>query len=75
MNAEIELAARSTIGNRIAELREQKGMTQKELAEKSDILQNNISRIEAGRYNVTLDTLAKLAAALSATLELQPISK
>jgi DNA-binding XRE family transcriptional regulator len=62
---------RNEIGNRIAQLREKKGMTQKELAEKSGILQNNISRIEAGRYNVTLDTLAKLSAALGSKIELR----
>jgi transcriptional regulator with XRE-family HTH domain len=70
MNTEIELAARRAIGSRIAELRKQRGLTQQELAEASGILCNNISRVEAGRYNVTLDTLSKLAAALSVTLEL-----
>jgi DNA-binding XRE family transcriptional regulator len=64
-------AARNEIGNRIAQLREQQGMTQQELAEKSGILRNNISRIEAGRYNVTLDTLSKLSAALGCKVELK----
>jgi DNA-binding XRE family transcriptional regulator len=64
-------AMRNEIGNRIAYLREQQGMTQQELADKSGILRNNISRIEAGRYNVTLDTLSKLSAALGSKIELK----
>lgn len=55
---------RQKIGNRIRELREKKGMTLRELGERCDIAYNHISRIEAGKYNISLDTLAKLSAAL-----------
>ena len=60
---------RERIGARIAELRKEKGMTQKELAEATGLIQPNIARIENGRYSTSLDTLARIAEALGAKLD------
>jgi transcriptional regulator with XRE-family HTH domain len=63
-----------TTGQRLANLREQRGMTQEELAEKSGISRARISRLEnnevdAPRYR----TLEKLSAALDVQIQvLQP---
>jgi DNA-binding XRE family transcriptional regulator len=46
-------------------LREKKGMTQKQVAEKTDMPQSVIARIESGRYNVSAVTLYKLADAFN----------
>lgn len=44
--------------------REDKGLSQSELARLSGLKQANISRIESGRYNITIDTIARLSAVL-----------
>ncbi len=52
---------REDIGKRITQLREEKNMSQKELAELVGITQANISRIEQGKYSVGIDILSKIA--------------
>ena len=61
---------RIVIGKRIAELRKEQGMTQAELADKSGMLRPHIARVESGRYGITLDVLARIAAALGKTIDL-----
>ena len=46
-------------------------MTQKELAEKTGILQSNISRIESGACSPTIETLARIAAGLGKQLKVE----
>jgi DNA-binding XRE family transcriptional regulator len=46
-------------------------MTQKELAEKTGIRQSNISRIESGNTNPTMDTLARLAEGMGKKLHIE----
>ena len=48
----------------IAEARAETGMTQKELSERSGIIQAEISKMENGNANPSLKTLKKLAAGL-----------
>ena len=55
---------RLRIGQRIAELRKERGMTQTQLAERCGLQQAHIARIEAGKHSVGLDTLAQIADAL-----------
>lgn len=57
------------------ELRKNKRMTQAQLAEKTGIEKGQISRIENGKYNLTLATINKIAAALGAKVnfDLQPV--
>jgi transcriptional regulator with XRE-family HTH domain len=56
-------------------LRKKKNLTQEQLAEKTGIEKGQISRIENGKYNLTLATINKIAAALSAKVnfDLQPV--
>lgn len=60
---------RLRIGQRIAELRKEQGMTQTQLAERCGLQQAHIARIEAGRYSVGLDTLAQIATALGMKID------
>ena len=50
---------------RLREIREKKGLTQVQLAEKSNLSQEYIARLETGsKVNPSLDALEKLAKAL-----------
>src|SRR5262245_44908530 len=49
------------VGRRVAELRRQHGWTQALLAEKADVSIQYVRRIEAGRENLTLESIARLA--------------
>lgn len=60
---------RQRIGQRIAEIRRKRGLTQIQLGEKVGIMGNHITRIEKGRYSVGLDTLAAIAEALDCRLD------
>ena len=61
MNKEQE---RKRIGERIALLRMARGLSQQQLAEKTGLAQQNIARVENGKYSSRLDTLAVIAEAL-----------
>jgi transcriptional regulator with XRE-family HTH domain len=61
---------RQRIGQHIAQLRKEKGMTQQDLANRVEMQRSHIARIEAGRYSVGLDTLAAIAQALGKRLAL-----
>lgn len=56
--------ARASIGEQLREAREAKGWSTRNLAKLTGIAQNHISRIEQGRYNVNIDTVAMLAEVL-----------
>jgi len=56
------------IGNRIRELRILKNISQLELAVKCGFERSNMSRIEAGRNNLTVATLHKIAIVLEVPL-------
>jgi transcriptional regulator with XRE-family HTH domain len=58
-------AIQRTLGQNVHALREGAGMSQEELAARSDVSRGYISRIEKGRVNVTLSTLVRLARVLS----------
>lgn len=49
----------------------EKGLTQKELAQKIRTKQSAISRLESGHYNFSLAFLRKIAKALNAKLEVK----
>lgn len=57
----------SAVGKRIALLRKKRGMTQEQLAEKSDLSNIYISHIENSRSIPSLETLMKLCDALAVT--------
>lgn len=49
------------VGRRVAELREERNLTQEDLAEQLGLYRSQIQEIEQGRSNLTLRSLAKLA--------------
>lgn len=61
---------RRRIGERIKYLREEQGMSQVELAEKTGLLKQNIYRIEQGKYSTGQDLLSKIASALGKRLDI-----
>ena len=64
---------RQRIGQDIAQLRKEKGMTQVQLSERCGLSQVHISRIEAGKYDIRLDTLAAIAKALGRRIALEEV--
>lgn len=54
-------------GSNVLRLREAKGWTQEQLAEKADLDQTYISGIERGERNLTILSVTKLAKALKTT--------
>ena len=58
-----------SIGNRIKEVRTEKGWTQAKLAEKSGVEPSNISHIERAATKLSLPTLVNIANALDVTLD------
>ena len=53
-----------TIGERIKAYRKERGLTQKELAEKSNLSRSHIASIEGNQYTPSLTTLGEIAKAL-----------
>ena len=68
MNEESDI--RQRVGKQIAEMRQRKGLSQRQLAEISGVGNAHIARIELGKYNVRIDILDKLAEALGGKLEI-----
>ncbi len=56
----------------VAQLRERRGMSQRDLARETGIKQPQIARLEKGDRLPTLDTLWRLLGALDARIELGP---
>ena len=61
---------REEIGERLYEIRLSRGMTQEELASKCGIIRTTISKIERGKFSVSVDMLARICEALCAKIEL-----
>ena len=61
-------APRRELASRLAELREKSGLTRSQLAARSGLHVNTISKLEAGRTVATLPTVTALAQALSVPL-------
>ena len=55
----LEVAA---VGSRLRRLRNERGLTQAELARQIGIQQSDLSRMEKGEYRVSLDNLFKILA-------------
>lgn len=60
---------RKRIGKRIEELRIAKGLTQEQLSLAAGLQRSHILRIEQGRYNFQLDTLAAIAEVLGKKID------
>ena len=55
---------RLLVGQNLAQLREDRGLSQRELSKSSGVMQAEISKIELGKGNPTIITLQKLSKAL-----------
>jgi len=63
------------LAHQFKELRKKKHLTQSQLAEKLGMEKGQISKIENGKFNLTIATINKIASALGAKIsfDLQPI--
>ncbi len=59
----------------LIEQRQNKGMTQKELAQASNLTQSVIARLESKKTTPRLDTLLKIASALGCNVDVVPTTK
>lgn len=57
-------------GKLIRETRKAKGLTQKELGLKMGVTESTVNKYEAGKQNLSLETVQKIANALSVDLEI-----
>ena len=57
------------IGRKIKNIRESKGLTQQEISDKCNFEKSTVSRIEAGRTNLTVKNLYKLSQALGVKIK------
>jgi len=60
---------RIKIGTRIMEIRKRKNLSQEQLAELAGLKQQNIARIELGKYSTGIDILGKIADALGCDID------
>ena len=60
-----------TIIQAIIDARKNLGLTQKKLSDRTGIAQSDISRLENGNANPSLNTLKRLAAAMDMTLKIE----
>jgi transcriptional regulator with XRE-family HTH domain len=74
-NPEIIQEYRQIIGERIREFREKRGFNQVELAEIMEINRSTISKIENGRFAITIDYLVRFAWYLDFDIELNETIK
>lgn len=61
---------RADIGRQLAELRAKRGLTTRQLADACGVNYANISKIERGSYNVSVDILGRVCEALGAELRI-----
>lgn len=62
---------RREVAQQLREVRRAQGMTQESLAERVGTKKSNISRLESGRYNPSLDFLVRVAKGLGKQLQVR----
>lgn len=70
MTDEQKQQVRDRIGLRIASLRKMQGMNITQLADRAGMQRAHLSRIEAGKYAVTIETVEAIAQALGMTVDI-----
>ena len=70
MKLQMEMSV--AIANRIYEILESKGMTQKDLAKKLEKTETEVSRWLSGTHNLTLSTICKISTALGEEIVVVP---
>lgn len=68
-----KLGTQLIFARRLQEARKNLGMTQSEVAKLTNIAQADISRIESGRANPTISTLARFAKGLGMEIDIRLI--
>lgn len=66
---------RKRLGDRVSNLRMNKGLKQAELAEASSVDRTNIAKIERGRYNASFDILSRICRALGSVLDILTVEE
>jgi plasmid maintenance system antidote protein VapI len=66
-NDEMDVEAERVVGERVRDLRIERGVSLRKFALENDFNPNVISRIERGDHNITLETLLRLSRALKTT--------
>lgn len=64
-------ATREEVAQQLREVRKSQGMTQESLADCVGTKKSNISRLESGRYNPSLDFLVKVAGGLGKQIQVK----
>ena len=72
MTEEHKQENRLRIGGQIAAIRTEKGLSIRELAELCGVTSQNITKIEHGKYNVSIDILGKICNALDYEIRIHP---
>ena len=62
---------RRDVADQLRSVRKAQGMTQESLAERVGTKKSNISRLESGRYNPSLDFLVKVADGLGKKIQIK----
>ena len=61
---------RLRIGGQVAAIRKENGLSIRELAEACGVTAQNITKIEHGKYNVSVDILGKICEALGCRIDI-----
>ena len=64
-------ATREEVAQQLREVRKSQGMTQELLEDRVGTKKSNISRLESGRYNPSLDFLVKVAGGLGKQIQVK----
>lgn len=73
MTEEQKKENRIRIGSHLAAIRKEKGLTIRQLADRCGVSFQNITKIENGKYNVSIDILGKLCEALNSELVIKEV--
>ena len=71
MDGRIDKNYRAEIGRQVAEIRAKRGLSTRQLAELCGIDPSNVSKIERGKYNVSVDILGRVCEALGARMRIE----
>lgn len=62
---------RAQIGDAIRQIREERGMSQGQLAEKARLIRTTVNKIERGKFSVSLDLLERICDVLGARIRME----